>query len=94
VIVKSFARIHRDNLINFGILPLVFSSKKDYDKLGVDDKLQIPSVRNVLASEGKKFTVDNGTKGFSFDANFDLTERQRKILLEGGLFNYIKKKNA
>ncbi|HEY4675372.1 MAG TPA: aconitate hydratase [Candidatus Bathyarchaeia archaeon] len=94
VIVKSFARIHRDNLINFGILPLAFASKKDYDRLSLDDKLRIQSVSNVLAGGGNMFTVENLTKRFTFDTSCDLTERQRKILLEGGLFNYIKKKNA
>lgn len=92
IIAKSFARIHRDNLINFGILPLEFSSEKDYERLSVGNELRIPSVRKILNTGQGKFLLEDVTQGFSFETSCDLTERERKILLEGGLLNFLRRK--
>ncbi len=92
IIAKSFARIHRSNLINFGILPMEFSSKKDYDILNASEKLRILSVKDLLLKGESRFLVEDTTQNFSFEATCNLTERDRKILLEGGLLNFLKGK--
>ncbi|MBD3219559.1 MAG: aconitate hydratase [candidate division Zixibacteria bacterium] len=90
VIAKSFARIHKTNLVNFGILPLTFKNAGDYDKLNAGDDLVINNVISSL-EKGEELEVENKTKGFSFPASYDLSDRQVKILLAGGLLNYTKK---
>jgi len=87
VIAKSFARIHVANLINAGILPVTFADPDDYDKLNQDTVLTISNI--VKGMEAGKLTVTDET-GFAFDVVCNLTERQRAILLAGGLLNYTK----
>ena len=87
VIAKSFARIHVANLINAGILPVTFANPDDYDKLNQDAKLTISNI--VKGMEEGKLTVTD-ENGFAFDVVCNLTERQRAILLAGGLLNYTK----
>ena len=87
VIAKSFARIHVANLINAGILPVTFANAEDYDKLNQDAKLTITNI--VKGMEEGKLTVTD-ENGFAFDVVCNLTERQRAILLAGGLLNYTK----
>jgi len=87
VIAKSFARIHVANLINAGILPVTFANPEDYDKLSQDAKLTISNI--VKGMEEGKLTVADES-GFAFDVVCNLTERQRAILLAGGLLNYTK----
>ncbi len=89
VLTKSFARIHKTNLVNFGILPLTFANPADYDKLKQDDQLEIPNVREMLP-KGNRVTIKNISQGYDFDAQFDLSPRQVKILLAGGLLNFTK----
>jgi aconitate hydratase len=89
VIAKSFARIHWANLINFGILPLVFENAADYDRVSQDDQLEIEGVREGLAA-GRSLTVKNVTQGFEFPTKHNLSERQRAVLLAGGLLNYVR----
>ena len=88
VIAKSFARIHIANLINSGILPMTFENPEDYDKLNQDADLQITGIVSGMA-EGK-LTVTDRTTGNKFNVLCSLTERQRAILLAGGLLNYTK----
>ena len=88
VIAKSFARIHIANLINSGILPMTFENPDDYDKLDQDADLQITGIVSGMA-EGK-LTVTDRTTGNKFNVLCSLTERQRAILLAGGLLNYTK----
>ena len=88
VIAKSFARIHIANLINSGILPMTFENPEDYDKLDQDADLQITGIVSGMA-EGK-LTVTDRTTGNKFNVLCSLTERQRAILLAGGLLNYTK----
>lgn len=89
VIAKSFARIHRANLINFGIIPFEFVDVSDYDKLQHGSKIKIDDVVNAL-SKGDK-TVKAAINGNTTDLRIDFSERQRKILIEGGLLNYTRK---
>jgi aconitate hydratase len=90
VIAKSFARIHKTNLVNFGILPLTFKNAKDYDRLEPGDELIIKNVTSSL-KKGEGMEVENKTRGFSFPVSYELSDRQVKILLAGGLLNYTKK---
>jgi len=89
VIAKSFARIHKTNLVNFGILPLNFKNAADYDRLETGDELEISGVINMLKN-GRDLTVRNKTKSYDFDVSYDLSERQVNILTAGGLLNYTK----
>ena len=88
VIAKSFARIHRDNLINNGILPLTFADEADYDGVAQGDVLSLPGIRAAIAAESEEITVSDETSGRTFTARLPLTERQRGMLLAGGLLNY------
>jgi aconitate hydratase len=89
VMAKSFARIHHANLVNTGILPLTFADEADYDALEQGDAWEIRGVRAALEA-GEPLTVHNLTQDRIFQAQYDLTDRQVKILLAGGLLNYIK----
>lgn len=89
ILAKSFARIHRQNLINFGILPLTFAVEADYERIDQGDRLELPEVREHL-EEGRPLVVRNVSKGIETPVRNDLTQRQRGILLAGGLLNQIK----
>jgi aconitate hydratase len=89
VIAKSFARIHRANLINFGVLPLLFQSEADYENLGQGDRLAIGDVISVVKG-GRNFTVINLTKGGSFEVVSNLNEREKELLIRGGLLPAVK----
>ncbi|MBE6830108.1 MAG: aconitate hydratase [Ruminococcaceae bacterium] len=93
VIAKSFARIHCANLANGGILPLVFKNEKDYDGIDQMDELELPDIRATIENGGTVL-VKNLTKGTSFEADAILSDRQRKIVLAGGLLSYIKEQNS
>ncbi len=92
VIAKSYARIHRKNLINFGILPLTFENKADYDGIDQNDVLEIKDVKKAVQS-GNSVEVINKTKNTSFKAVLDLTERQKESILAGSLINIILEKH-
>ncbi len=89
VLTKSFARIHRSNLINAGILPLVFINEADYDKISLGDKLEISDVRAAIAN-GDKLVVTNTTTGDKIECSCELSERAKAIVLAGGLLSYTK----
>ena len=89
VLVKSFARIHRSNLINAGILPLTFVNENDYDKISLGDELVLPDVKKIIL-EGGDVVVENVTTGEKIMAKCELTGRTRDIILAGGLLNYTK----
>ena len=89
VIVKSFARIHRQNLLNAGILPLEFTDEADYDAVSQGDILAVEDLRDQV-SAGGPIVVKNLTKGKSFETKCVLSERMRGILLCGGLLDYTK----
>ncbi len=90
-IVKDFARIHKANLINFGILPLLFESDADYDKINQGDVLSISNARAQI-KEGTTVTVKNETQGYEFVAKAPLSERDKEIVLAGGKLNFTKAK--
>ncbi len=93
VIALAFARIHRANLINFGILPLQFKNKDDYDKVEKGDKLRIQSMKDALTGN-QHYTVENLTKNYSFEALSNLNEREKELILSGGLLPYTKKQGS
>ena len=88
VIAKSFARIHVANLINAGILPLTFENPDDYDWVSQGSKLAFSDIRASM--EKGILNVKDENTGKTFKAVCDLTQRQRDILLAGGLLNYTK----
>ena len=90
VVAKSFARIHRDNLINNGILPLTFASEADYDDISPMDELTLPHVREAIAQGQEQLTLHNATKGRDYTVCLPLTQRQRGMILAGGLLNYTR----
>ena len=93
VIAKSFARIHFANLINFGILPLIFENPSDYDKIEQGDELYAPNILKELG-EHKPVTFINKTKNNEeYKFKYNLTGRQVKIIKEGGLLNETKNSN-
>ncbi len=89
VLARSFARIHAANLVNFGILPLILGDDVADDELAVGDEWEISGVRQALAAGGP-LTVRNLTRGTQFQVRYDLTPRQVKVLLAGGLLNYLR----
>lgn len=89
VITKSFARIHKANLINSGILPLVFENPKDYETIEVMDELAIPEVKKQVAGKDR-LTVINKTKNLTYIVKLEVSDRERKMLLLGGKINRIK----
>ena len=89
VITKSFARIHMANLINAGIVPLVFENENDYDLINQDDELQIKNIIKQI-TDGDTVTVTNKTTGKEFKTKISLSDRQRDMLIAGGLLNYTK----
>ena len=89
VLVKSFARIHKSNLINAGILPLTFKNAADYDEIKLGDMLELPNVKAEIAA-GSDVTVVNATTGKTIKADCELSDRTRAIILAGGLLDYTK----
>lgn len=90
VVTKSFARIHVANLINAGIIPLVFKNEADYDKIGVNDELELNGIRKAIAEGADEFMLTDKTTGESIPVKLDFSQRQRDMLLAGGLLNYTK----
>ncbi len=90
VAVKSFARIHKNNLINNGILPLVFANEADYDAIELNDELIIENALDAVKSGQAKLI--NKTKGLTYVMLLEVSERQKEMLLAGGLINLIKLK--
>ena len=87
VLAKSFARIHRDNLINNGILPLVFANANDYDTIEQGDTLVIENIEAQVEKE--KVIVKNVTRNKEYEMALTVTERQRLMLKQGGLLNMV-----
>ncbi|MCL2792465.1 MAG: aconitate hydratase [Spirochaetaceae bacterium] len=90
VVVKSFARIHKANLINFGITPLTFKNTSDYDAISKDNIIFFPSFIDDI-KKGNEVKAINKTTGKEMIFLHDLTEKSIDILLEGGMLNYTKK---
>ena len=90
VLVKSFARIHRANLINAGILPLTFVNEADYDKINEGDDIEIMNVRADIEANKTELTVVNKTTGANIPVLCELTGRTKDIILAGGLLDYTR----
>jgi len=93
VITKAFERIHSANLINFGIVPLLFVNESDYDRIAQGDQVEIPGIREGIRKPGT-LTARNVTKGFDFEVKHTLTDRQIEIILAGGRLAYTKQAGA
>ncbi|MBW3621446.1 MAG: aconitate hydratase, partial [Actinobacteria bacterium] len=89
--VKEYARIHWQNLANFGVLPLQFVSDDDYDAIDQGDELQLTDLRSQLES-GSEIEVENTTKGRTFTMKHTLSPRQVEMVLKGGILNVMKEK--
>jgi aconitate hydratase len=89
VFARSFERIHTANLVNFGILPLVFTNEDDYRNLELGHRLEIVAPRDNL-KEGAPLEVMNHTTGRSFSVKHDLSQRDIDMILAGGKLNWIR----
>ena len=89
IICKSFARIHRQNLVNNGILPLEFVNGSDYDRIDCGDELVMENIRDVI-EHNKDIVVKDKTKGIEIPVKCELSERGRGMILAGGLLNFTK----
>ncbi|MCW4032528.1 MAG: aconitate hydratase [Candidatus Bathyarchaeota archaeon] len=87
-IAKSFARIHRSNLINFGVLPLVFKESGDYQELDKGDKINISNIRDQISGNSDYILIGAGNERIKCLNEF--SERERNMLLAGGLINFVK----
>ncbi|TNF54610.1 aconitate hydratase, partial [bacterium] len=90
VLAKSFARIHRENLINFGILPLTVPEGL-YDNIEQGNEIEFPEIKREVKDSDSITMVDN-KRGETYTLTHNLSERQREIISTGGLLNYIKQK--
>ena len=90
VLAKSFSRIHHANLINWGLIPMVFAVPAEYDAIEQGDVLEIPGVRRLLEGTEAGFSVRNRTKGRQFLVTVDLNPRERIYILAGGKLSYVK----
>jgi len=93
VIAKSIERIHLANLINFGIVPFLFADPKDYDAVALGDKLVIGNLRKIIAGDGTA-SVKNETQQRTFKVVVALTDRQKRLLLAGGLLAAVARGEA
>ncbi len=94
IVAQSFARIHRDNLINYAVLPLTFVHEEDYDTITPDDQLEIRHLRQCLEDGATTLLVHNATTQTTVETRLELTQRQRQILLAGGLLRYVGKESS
>ncbi len=89
VLAKSFARIHKANLVNYGIIPIEFNNPADYDKIAKDDVLVIENINHSLET-GEKFKLVCKEKNLIIECNNTFSARARKIIAAGGLTSYTK----
>lgn len=90
VIAKSYARIHKENLFNYGILPLIFKDEADYEKISKEDQIVIENVEESI-HQGE-FTIKIPAKGLEFKALLQASEYDKAVLLAGGALNYLSEK--
>jgi len=93
VFAKSFARIHKANLINSGIFPLIFKNPSDYDEINVFDEIEIKDIAGQLKN-GNIIIAADKTLGKDIELVLDVTEREKEILLCGGYINYMKSRRG
>jgi aconitate hydratase len=92
VIAKSFARIHWQNLINFGVLPLEFSDNEDYERIDADDTLALENLHKVLSDDGRELEVTNKSKKETYRLRHRMSARQVEMVLAGGLIPVFARK--
>lgn len=92
VIAKSIARIHKGNLINHGIIPMLFTDPADYEKIELGDELEIEGLLSQIPT--RSVVVRNNTKDFSFRVHLDLTDNEMEVVLAGGQLRLLKKQLA
>ena len=90
VAAKSFARIHQANLINNGILPMTFETEADYDRIRQGDELELPGIRQAVEAGQETVTLRNVTRNENYTMRMPLTERQKHMILAGGLICYTR----
>ena len=90
VIALSFARIHRANLINFGILPLTFSRAEDLDRIRPGDHMEIDGAAKAVKEGRGSLHILNKTQGYGLDVAIQLDERERDIVVAGGRLNHFR----
>ena len=90
VFAKTFARIHHANLINWGLVPMVFADPADAERIAKGDRLEVPDVRRHIENGAEMFRVRNATKGYEFTVTVDLNARDRTYLLAGGRLAHTK----
>lgn len=88
VIAKSMARIHKGNLVNHGIIPMLFADPADYDRIDQMDDLEIDGLRDQIAE--RRVLIKDRTRGFSFEAVLDLSDSELEVILCGGQLRYLK----
>ena len=88
VIAKSMARIHKGNLINLGIIPMLFADPADYDRIDQMDDLEIDDLRDQIAK--RRVLIRDKTRGFSFEAVLELSDSELEVILCGGQLRYLK----
>ena len=89
VIAKSIARIHRGNLINHGVIPMLFADPADYDKLEQEDELEINGLLDQMP--GRVIEIKDVTKGFTFKAKLDLSDSELEVITAGGQLRHLQK---
>ena len=92
-LAKSYARIHRQNLANFGILPLLFQSDADYESIDQGDQLRLTNLRETI-QQSHEVEVHNVTKDETYTLEHDLSERELQMVLEGSQISVVKKEFA
>lgn len=92
VIAKRFARIHAQNLINFGVLPLTFADLVDYERVDVGDELAVPHVAEQIRA-GFDVTVENRTKGHAFRCTHAMSSRQVELVVAGSLLSFLRSRH-
>ncbi len=89
VIAKSIERIHRSNLINFGILPLVFKQADDYENIDAGDEIEISDVKDAI-KKGGELILKNKTRGVEIKLDYEFTKKELDIIQAGGLLNFLR----
>ena len=89
VIAKSIARIHKGNLVNHGVIPMLFENPEDYDKIDLLDELEIDGLLDEIPT--REVLVKNVTKNFTFKVKLDLSDNEVEVVLSGGQLRYLKK---
>ena len=92
VIAKSIARIHKGNLVNHGVIPMLFEDPADYDRLDQNDELEFTDLLDQIPT--RSILIKDKTKDFTFRARLDLTDNEIAVVLSGGQLSFLKKQLA